>query len=166
MVRTSSQIDRVERRFDCRWIRAATLCALVAVLAAGVVASVPEVTIAQGRVLGTHPAAGVDRFAGIPYAIPPTGDRRFARSIVNSEPFVGGRLRAIFPGAPCIQNPLGDPRPPTDPEAPPPAEDCLTLNIWRPSEAVGSRGYNHIKPSPRATVLSPDQPTTLLSISD
>ena len=35
-------------------------------------------------------------------------------------------------GAVCIQNPLGDPRPPSDPEAPNPSEDCLQLNIWRP----------------------------------
>ena len=33
-----------------------------------------------------------------------------------------------------MQNPLGDPRPPEDTEAPPPSEDCLTLNVWRPSK--------------------------------
>eukprot|EP00040_Diaphanoeca_grandis_P034062 m.209755 g.209755 ORF g.209755 m.209755 type:complete len:597 (+) comp33050_c1_seq6:89-1879(+) len=97
-----------------------------------------EVTTKQGVIKGTHSAVGVDRFAGIPFAVPPLGDLRFTRAVVNDKPWPGGILNASFPGPPCINNPLGDPRPPEDHEAPPPNEDCLQLNIWRPSPTTNT----------------------------
>ena len=41
---------------------------------------------------------------------------------------------ASRPGPPCLQNPVGDPRPAGD-DAPPPDEDCLQLNVFRPADA-------------------------------
>ena len=93
----------------------------------------PAVHIDLGTVLGAVAAVGVERFVGIPFAPSPTGERRFARAVESRAPFAGGVLNATVPGAPCIQNPLGDPRPPGHEEAPPPSEDCLFLNIHRPA---------------------------------
>ena len=95
----------------------------------------PSVTTDLGTILGTAAAVGVDRFVGIPFALPPIGERRFTRAVENREPFSHGVLNASLPGAPCIQNPLGDPRPPGFEDAPPPNENCLFLNIWRPADA-------------------------------
>jgi para-nitrobenzyl esterase len=106
------------------------LAALLLLRAAG---AAPTVRTAQGDVVGKVDAPGVERFAGIPFALPPIGERRFARAEENTAPW--GSLDATRPGAPCVQNPLGDPRPPTGDESPPPSEDCLTLNLWRPAGA-------------------------------
>ena len=93
----------------------------------------PAVKTDLGTIIGTVAAVGVERFVGIPFALPPVGERRFARAVENKQPFPGGVLNASVPGAPCVQNPLGDPRPPGYGDTPPPAEDCLFLNIWRPA---------------------------------
>eukprot|EP00466_Bigelowiella_natans_P020843 jgi/Bigna1/53228/estExt_Genewise1Plus.C_170031 len=45
-------------------------------------------------------------------------------------------------GSPCLQNPLADPSQHPDPEAPPPAEDCLFLNVFKPA------GSAHNTPPP------------------
>ena len=79
----------------------------------GLSESAPVVKIPQGYVLGTYAAHGVQRFAGIPYAIPPLEGRRFSRAEVNTANFTNGMLNATRLGPPCIQNPLGDPRPPS-----------------------------------------------------
>ena len=118
----------------------------------GVHANSPRVHTSQGDIVGSY-YQGVERFAGIPYvrklsffsrrleigttnqthkqALPPIGSRRFARAILNEEKFQTA-FDATKLGAPCIQNPIGDPRPPTLHDAPPPSEDCLTLNIFKP----------------------------------
>lgn len=71
----------------------------------------------------------VYRFAGIPFAAPPTGKRRFAAP-ARPQPWTGVRpalafgpvsLQAVAPPAP---DPIFAPQPV--------AEDCLTLNVWTP----------------------------------
>jgi len=91
------------------------------------------VVTGQGPIVGTHSAAGVERYAGIPFAVPPLGARRFTRAEENIATWAGGVLNASRAGPPCLQNPLGDPRPMDDDEAPPPSEDCLQLNVFRPA---------------------------------
>lgn len=94
----------------------------------------PLVHTKLGSLLGRSDG-GVDAFLGVPYAAPPLGDRRFAPA-VPPEPW--GARNATTYGAPCHQttgrwddNPSEHP----DPEAPPPSEDCLFLNIFRPRGA-------------------------------
>mmetsp|Transcript_47697 Transcript_47697/g.93734 ORF Transcript_47697/g.93734 Transcript_47697/m.93734 type:complete len:573 (-) Transcript_47697:80-1798(-) len=70
-------------------------------------------------------------FGGIPYAVPPIGENRLRPAILRTEPWKGTFDATRF-GAPCIQNPLGDPSEIPDPEAPPPDESCLFLNIFTP----------------------------------
>lgn len=99
---------------------------------------VPSVDTPQGVVLGTITEGGAERFAGIRFAESVVAERRFTRAVLYEEPWEGGILNASRPGPPCIQNPLGDPRPPGHEEAPPPSEDCLFLNIFRPQGASRS----------------------------
>ncbi|MEQ8260030.1 MAG: carboxylesterase family protein [Alcanivorax sp.] len=91
----------------------------------------PRVTVAQGRLAGTY-AGGLSVFKGIPYAAPPVGDLRW-RPPVPPAPWAGVRDAKAF-GASCMQPDLAatslyyDPLPET-------SEDCLTLNVWAPSDA-------------------------------
>ncbi|CAE7485995.1 CES2, partial [Symbiodinium sp. CCMP2456] len=89
----------------------------------------PLVETPLGTAEGITAAAGVERFAGIPYALPPVGQRRFAAAVLSDGPWPQGHLDARRLGAPCINNPLGDPRsvPLDEDHAPPPSEDCLQL---------------------------------------
>ncbi|PSN69828.1 carboxylesterase [Corynespora cassiicola Philippines] len=88
----------------------------------------PAVTLSQGKVIGTvlqenlpHP---VEAFRGIPYALPPTGDRRFRPAVKVSPsdktidaskfgPVAPGKQ--LFPGGPDFEY----------------SEDCLTANVFR-----------------------------------
>ncbi|PYH86843.1 carboxylesterase, partial [Aspergillus uvarum CBS 121591] len=94
----------------------------------------PRVAISQGTVVGTtlthtlnHP---VDAFRGIPYALPPVGDRRFRRAVpVNaSDEFIdASRYGPRCPGKQLLQIP-GDSGS---------SEDCLTANVFRPQGVQG-----------------------------
>jgi len=75
---------------------------------------------------------------GLPFAEPPVGALRFARAKLYTKPYTNGTFDAQRMGSPCIQNPLGDPRPPGDKESPSASEDCLNLNIYRPADAVNA----------------------------
>lgn len=94
--------------------------------------SVPIVSIAQGTINGVllsrlDFAKPVEAFRGIPYALPPLGDLRFARpqpvpdskdTIINATnygPRCPGKQLLVVPGAA---------------EA---SEDCLTANVFRPA---------------------------------
>ncbi|KAK6215627.1 carboxylesterase [Colletotrichum tabaci] len=89
----------------------------------------PSVTLTQGTVVGTvlteNLPRPVEAFKGIPYALPPTGDRRFrapapvkpsTETIDASEwgPVAPGKQ--LFPGGPAFEY----------------SEDCLTANVFRP----------------------------------
>ncbi len=120
-----------------------------------------------------------ERYGGIPYARPPIGKRRFAAAELWDTPWPEGHVdvsclesdrlpllckcyvffsavllnKARRTGAPCINNPLGDPRSmPLDADhSPPPSEDCLHLSgpqwlrfspshLWLNWQATFSRG--------------------------
>lgn len=101
----------------------------------------PTVDTPLGTVIGTVLAEGVERFAGIPYALPPLGPRRFAPAELAETRWPTGQLDARALGPPCINNPLGDPRevpPVPGDQPPPPQEDCLHLSIWRPAGGKSS----------------------------
>ena len=97
------------------------------------------VATSAGRVEGEDAVApggaAVLRFLGIPYAAPPTGERRW-RAPAPVEPWGGVRpARSFGPSAP-----QGDPLPTPLPgfRATVTDEDCLTLNVWTPN-VDGSR---------------------------
>ena len=94
-----------------------------------------EVEISHGKIRGFR-EEGVNIFKGIPYAGRTSGDRRF-RQPAELEPWPGVRDAAQL-GAPAIQPPRLN--------EPPPAEDCLFLNIWTPANDHQKRPvmfYNH-----------------------
>ena len=105
-------------------------------LALPFVGALPAVHTPLGVAEGIFAAEGVERYGGIPYAQPPIGKRRFAAAELWDTPWPQGHVDARRTGAPCINNPLGDPRSmPLDADhSPPPSEDCLHLNIWTPSK--------------------------------
>ncbi len=95
----------------------------------------PTATLAQivrtesGNVRGTT-ADGVMAFKGIPFAAPPVGNLRW-RAPQPAKPWKGVRDATKF-GHDCAQKPFdGD----AAPLGTPPAEDCLTVNVWKPSNA-------------------------------
>lgn len=88
----------------------------------------PTVTLRQGTFRGTASQGsqlqqGIDIFLGIPYALPPTGDRRFrppVRVEASTEIFNATQWGPI-----CPTNGLDEP---SDRD-----EDFLNLNVFRPS---------------------------------
>lgn len=86
-----------------------------------------------GKVRGEISSA-VSIFRGIPFAAPPIGNLRW-RAPQNPSPWKGILDASSF-GPPCVQ-----------PQVPPPfgvselfSEDCLTLNIWTPVDALKDGG--------------------------
>ncbi|WP_411338760.1 carboxylesterase family protein [Sphingopyxis sp. J-6] len=100
-------------------------------------AQVPVVAIESGELTGAVDD-GIVRFLGIPYAAPPTGDRRWAAPEAPL-PWTGRRTANSY-GPGCVQAITPDGFGPWTREyvAPPPvSEDCLTLNIWAPANPDG-----------------------------
>lgn len=91
-----------------------------------------QVRVEQGLLRGV---AGPDAvaFKGVPYALPPVGELRWAPPHKPS-PWPGLRDASSF-GPVCPQAPD-----PNRPEAAPYSEDCLTLNVWTP--------LDHGRPAP------------------
>jgi para-nitrobenzyl esterase len=94
----------------------------------------PKVQTSLGPVEGLR-RDGADVFLGIPYALPPTGERRLAAPVAAAawtEP-----LRATIPPSACPQLASPDPAGLASSN-----EDCLYLNVWTPTPASGvtSRG--------------------------
>lgn len=97
----------------------------------------PEVHLAQGKVVGRtladnlpHP---VEAFRGIPYCLPPTGDRRFrpADKVPSSPDTVIDAFKygPAAPGKPLLK---------VGPQLSY-SEDCLTVNIFRKAQKISSR---------------------------
>jgi para-nitrobenzyl esterase len=93
----------------------------------------PRAVVTQGALVG-RTDEGVSSFKGVPYARPPVGPLRW-RPPQRAESWSGDRDAGQV-GAICIQPPAnGDPG--VGPL--PMSEDCLTLNIWTPTERAGPR---------------------------
>jgi carboxylesterase type B len=69
---------------------------------------------------------GVEKFLGVPFAEPPVGDRRLRQAAPLERSF--GTLQADEFGPGCISAKNSGVE----------SEDCLTLNIWRPTSAARS----------------------------
>lgn len=106
--------------------------ALALMVGLGCAAAGPMVTAPAGAVEGTIDSQSIRAFKGIPYALPPVGERRW-KAPVAAQPWTGVRQAQAF-GATCMQ-------PPWPPESiyasvpPVVSEDCLTLNVWTPKAA-------------------------------
>lgn len=91
----------------------------------------PAVTIPQGTIQGkilyrSDFAQDVEAFRGIPYALPPVGDLRFARP--RPVPESNATIRALAFGPRCPGKQLI-----AVPGAAEHSEDCLTANVFRPA---------------------------------
>lgn len=99
-------------------------------LRAQTASQVPKVSTSLGSVEGMR-RDGVDVFFGIPFALPPTGERRLAppvQAAAWTEP-----LRATIPPSACPQ--LASPDPAGRASS---NEDCLYLNVWSPVPSTGA----------------------------
>ncbi|KAF4872667.1 Lipase 1 [Colletotrichum siamense] len=85
------------------------------------------VSTTNGTVVGVDDAVnGVQRFLGIPFAEPPVGDLRLRQAVSLRKSF--SNLQADKFGPSCYSaRDQGNS-----------SEDCLTLNIWRPTNATSS----------------------------
>ena len=90
----------------------------------------PSVTLVQGRVVGTQLKdtfpQPVDAFLGVPYALPPVGDRRFRPAFKvpsSSDTIYASKYGPVAPGKALLS---GGPKLVQ-------SEDCLTANIFRPA---------------------------------
>ncbi|MFN3514853.1 MAG: carboxylesterase/lipase family protein [Phenylobacterium sp.] len=110
--------------------------ALVAMLSAAAASArpAPVVEAPAGAVRG-QALGEVNAFRGVPYAAPPTGERRW-KPPATAAVWAGVRDATAF-GPACLQ-----PRTPATSiyasELPQLSEDCLTLNIWTPAKAHGA----------------------------
>ncbi|KAJ5673528.1 hypothetical protein N7507_002655 [Penicillium longicatenatum] len=97
--------------------------------------SPPSVTLRQGHVIGTRKEETtpqpVDAFLGVPYALPPIGERRFkpAEKVNASRDTIdASKFGPAAPGKPLLAN---------GPKLEQ-SEDCLTANIFRPAGTTDS----------------------------
>jgi len=94
----------------------------------------PTARVAQGALAGREAAPGVSAFLGVPFAAPPTGDRRW-RAPAPAASWRGVRAADSF-GASCPQAVMPNGFGPWTAEyvvQAPVAEDCLFLNVWAPA---------------------------------
>ncbi|KAK8783034.1 hypothetical protein V5799_015625 [Amblyomma americanum] len=96
----------------------------------------PIVETDNGMIRGSAVAvfngtSAVDAFLGIPYALPPVGERRF-KPAVAAPPWEPYTLQATKKGAACMQFTPSNPLPPWVETESDKSEDCLYLNVWRP----------------------------------
>jgi para-nitrobenzyl esterase len=91
----------------------------------------PTITAVDGGIIAGSVADGVLAFKGIPYAAPPVGALRW-RAPQPVVAWQGTRPATAF-GPDCAQAPST-----IEPLQTIPAEDCLSVNVWRPAEARSS----------------------------
>jgi para-nitrobenzyl esterase len=112
-------------------ILTAALLAITCLAGREACAQVTQVGVTGGKVQGLE-ANSVSSFKGIPFAAPPTGERRW-RSPGPVQPWAGVKSASAF-GPACMQNPalfiaLGM----TGQAI---SEDCLYLNVWTPARTA------------------------------
>ncbi|CAK5266221.1 unnamed protein product [Mycena citricolor] len=92
----------------------------------------PSVKLGKTTVVGTTlPTYGQELFAGIPYAEPPVGQLRFAPPVLTTS-LNGSSFNATQFGPACLQ-PTGTTTPHSLPADGLISEDCLTVNVIRPT---------------------------------
>ena len=134
-------LNRLRNRFTSR--RAAPL--IIAMLVCVPNTAAAQLSIVQtrsGPVRGT--SAGVDGvmvFRGLPYAAPPTGDRRWRPPAPPASWSLVRDATQFGPQCPQPQNFAPTARGGRGQVAAPPAssEDCLTLNVWTAAKSAGAR---------------------------
>jgi para-nitrobenzyl esterase len=94
----------------------------------------PIVATGSGSIEGVD-VGGVSAFLGVPFAAPPIGNLRW-RPPEPDVPWADVRSAKTF-GPDCIQEPMQSP--PGAGFINPTSEDCLYLNIWRPTAPSGPR---------------------------
>ncbi|MDY6926117.1 MAG: carboxylesterase family protein [Pseudomonadota bacterium] len=106
------------------------LTILLVLISSGNARSETHVTVNTplGRIVGIE-QNGIDVFKGIPYAEPPVGELRWRQTVPVKAWKNHGELRAINFSDICPQVRFGEPDKGTEGMS----EDCLYLNIWRPS---------------------------------
>ncbi|KAK6992566.1 carboxylic ester hydrolase [Favolaschia claudopus] len=104
----------------------------------GVVAAAPTIKLDSGTFVGTASSSNTQSFLGIPFAQPPVGDLRFRLPVANS-PYTGTHTAVKLPvlsGFPqevidfVVNSAFG--------VIFPSAEDCLTVNVIKPSSATST----------------------------
>ena len=103
---------------------------LLCLLCAALSSAAPLIASPWGRLLGVDlvapGGAAYSGYLGVPYALPPLGERRWRRPEPHPGPGEGRVFNASRSGPQCPQPPL--PLPPLAPDS----EDCLTLNVFVP----------------------------------
>ncbi|KAF4305073.1 carboxylesterase type b protein [Botryosphaeria dothidea] len=103
----------------------------------------PAVLTPQGIYYPNTTLPDIDQFLGIPYAAPPIGPLRFAAPAPYTSGSPRNVVNATSYGPGCLQNPsLSHPNGLS--------EDCLTLNIFRPTTRTPTHPH---KPPPLLPVL-------------
>lgn len=114
-------------------MRALALAGALFALLTATASAAPQVTIPQGTLAGTTDGA-ISVFKGIPFAAAPVGDLRW-RAPQPAPNWSGVRDASKF-GPICMQAP----RPKSMAyEKLPESEDCLSLNVWSPNTASGTK---------------------------
>ncbi|MCC7268127.1 MAG: carboxylesterase family protein [Caulobacteraceae bacterium] len=112
-------------------LRLAVVAAALAMALPPAARGAPEVEAPAGRVRG-EALGEVNAFKGVPYALPPTGQRRW-RPPAEAPRWTGVRDATRF-GATCVQPPSRPGSLYADTHRSM-SEDCLFLNIWAPADA-------------------------------
>ncbi|KAF7349958.1 Alpha/beta-hydrolase [Mycena venus] len=105
--------------------------ALLAVSHVALAQSNLTVRTTSGTYQGSEESGAIERWIGIRYGEPPTGSLRFKAPVPVKTPAAGTIMATTF-GDAC-------PQPASDLGAPV-GEDCLFLNVWRPSGTTATAG--------------------------
>jgi para-nitrobenzyl esterase len=111
-----------------------TAALLLALAAAPARAEVTQARVTGGAVQGVA-ENGLGVFKGIPFAAPPTGERRW-REPQPVQPWQGVKQTTAF-GPGCVQDTTSLAR--LSGVSLPVSEDCLYLNVWTPAHAPGEK---------------------------
>ncbi|KAG8752351.1 hypothetical protein FRC14_007100 [Serendipita sp. 396] len=95
------------------WLPLVTLCASQ---------GVPTISTTSGKLTGTALTNATNGYLGIPFALPPVGQLRFAAPVAVNTPTQARSTTAFSPS--CIQLHALFPSPSGE------SEDCLYLNVW------------------------------------
>jgi len=74
---------------------------------------------------------GIIEFNGVPYALPPTGERRFKAPIIRYYNDESATINAFEHGRKCATHQMGADQ----------SEDCLTVNIHVSQQAIENHNY-------------------------